>query len=131
MTGRARLWLAAVAIALAAVVVVSRAQSLRASANTTSALATQTMSLRQELRDGQDALAAALRDVDNGRFDEADHQLIRARIVLGHTHEQLLSLGLSNESGHVLALLEGIEVARGLIVRVSIVQMSAGAPHQP
>ena len=60
MTGRARFWLTTVALALAAVVVVSRAQSLRASANTTSARATQTRSLRLELREGQDALASAL-----------------------------------------------------------------------
>lgn len=131
MAGRARLWLTTVIIVLAVAVIVSRAQSLRASAISTSARAAQTRELRRELLDGQEALATALHDVDNARFDDAERQLTRARILLGHSREHLLSLGLSTEAGHMLALLEGIEVARGLIVRVSIVRMSAGEPQQP
>lgn len=122
MTGRARFWLAAVGVVLAVMVVVSRVQSVRASARNTSMLRAQSASLGHELREGQDRLAAALRDVDSRRFDEAERELTLARKLLGHAREQLLALGLSNESGRVLALLEGVEVARGLIVRLSVVQ---------
>jgi hypothetical protein len=123
MTGRAQLWLALVTAALAMTVVASRSQAVAASAFQASTRAAQTRALGLDLREAQDRLAAALFDVGGARLDEAERDLTRARTLLSHAQEQLLALGQSRESGQVLALLEGVEVARGLIVRMSVAQL--------
>jgi len=125
MTGRARLWLALVAVLLAMVVVVSRSQAMALSADLAERRAAHTRALGLNLRAGQEQLATALLDAGRERFSEADRSLVLAGTLLSRAREQLLALGRSSESGHVLALMEGIEVARGLIVRVSVLQVES------
>ncbi len=122
MSGRARFWLVIIAFGLAMTVVVARSVAVAASDFQAATRLAQTRVLGRELREGQQRLAAALSESDRARFAEADRELTRAGAVLSHAHEQLLVLGRSSESGQVLALLEGIEVARGLIVRMSVQQ---------
>ncbi len=122
MSGRARFWLVIIAFGLAMTVVVARSVAVAASDFQAATRLAQTRLLGRELREGQERLAIALSEVDRAHFVEADRELIRAGAVLSHAHVQLLALGRSSESGQVLALLEGIEVARGLIVRMSVQQ---------
>ena len=116
MTGRARSWLVAITACIA---IVAGAAVLRASEKTAVARAHQTLTLGRELREGQDALVTALREVNTARFDQAQRDLVIARTLLGQAHEQLLALDRADDVRQVLALLNGIDDAQRLIVQLS------------
>ena len=117
MTGRPRSWL--FAIAAAVILMIAGASVLRAADRGTLARAHQTLTLGRELREGHDALVTALRHVNTARFDQAQGDLVTARTLLGHAHQQLIALNRAADVRQVLALLDGVEDAQRLIAQLS------------